>query len=294
MTSRVLVAIDLSEPSDEAVLQAAPYLATQGAALAVCHVLPALRVNALFPQRNQPATMATADFERAARDHIGAHLARIAPGVDAEIFIEFGDAYAGIVRCAETWSADLIVVASSGRTGLARMLLGSVAEKTVRYAHCPVLVARPRAGSGVVLAATDFSDPSLPAVAMGAEEAKRRGARLVVMHALDFTTVGMAVEQIVFANITTTSDGNVDQVLVDAAHRRLVEALRAVGAEGEVRVVNGGPASAIVRTADELRAEIVVVGTHGATGLRRLSLGNVAERVVRHAEGSVLAVRLRG
>jgi universal stress protein E len=294
MPSRTLVAIDLSEASDEAIRQAAPYAAQQGAALAVCHVLPALTVNALFPQRNQSATLAMTDLERAARDHIGARLSRIAPGVDVDVFVELGQAYAGIVRCAEAWAADLVVVASSGRTGLARMLLGSVAEKTVRYAHCPVLVARRHAGSRVVLAATDFSDPSLPAIAMGAEEAKRRGARLVVMHALDFMTVGMAAEEVAFAKIMTTSDGNVDHVLVDAAHRRLVEALRTVGAEGEVRVVDGSPASAIVRTADELQPEIVVVGTHGATGLRRLSLGNVAERVVRHAEGSVLAVRLGG
>jgi nucleotide-binding universal stress UspA family protein len=63
---------------------------------------------------------------------------------------------------------------------------------------------------------------------------------------------------------------------------------------GEARVLDGAPAATIVATAEELGAELIVVGTHGHTGLARLALGSVAESVLRNATCSVLAVRLDG
>jgi nucleotide-binding universal stress UspA family protein len=71
----------------------------------------------------------------------------------------------------------------------------------------------------------------------------------------------------------------------------LADALARTGAAGETRVMEGEAANAIVACAEELGAELVVVGTHGRTGLRRLALGSVAERVVRNASCSVLTVR---
>ena len=78
-----------------------------------------------------------------------------------------------------------------------------------------------------------------------------------------------------------------------AAASRLKQALESAGGEGEARVLDGSPATAIVQTAEDLPAELVVVGTRGRTGLSRLALGSVAERVIRAAGCSVLVVRLR-
>ncbi|MGC4095225.1 MAG: universal stress protein [Polyangiaceae bacterium] len=83
----------------------------------------------------------------------------------------------------------------------------------------------------------------------------------------------------------------VQQQMRDALRSTLQRAMERVGAEGEARVVEGSPAEAIVTCAAELAASLVVVGSHGRTGLRRLALGSVAESVIRGVSCSALAVR---
>ena len=82
-----------------------------------------------------------------------------------------------------------MVVAERGSSGLERVLLGTVAEQVVRYAPCAVLVARSSARSGHILAATDFSDPSLPALAAAVTEAGARGA-VAAFHAVAIPMLG--------------------------------------------------------------------------------------------------------
>jgi len=126
-------------------------------------------------------------------DALREQLARVAPGLESapEVFIELGSDHEQIVRRADEWRADLIAVGSHGRTGLRRLLLGSVADQIVRAASCAVLVARAER-QGVILAATDLTDPALPAIEAAAHEAKRRGRKLVVMHAMESAREGDA------------------------------------------------------------------------------------------------------
>jgi nucleotide-binding universal stress UspA family protein len=77
----------------------------------------------------------------------------------------------------------------------------------------------------------------------------------------------------------------------DTLRGLLDRAIAEAGAEGESRVVEGSAATEIVHLATELDAQLLVVGTQGRTGLARLALGSVAERVIRHASCSVLAAR---
>lgn len=293
MTKRIIAASDLSEASDEALRQAYARATSAGAELAVCHVLPELLgVSPLFPQQNAQNALQLANLEGEVRTALGEQLATCLPGAKAEIFIERGSGYAGIVRRAEAWAADVVVVGSHGRTGLPRLLLGSVAEQVVRHAHCPVLVARATTTRGVVLAATDLSDPSMPAISAAAEEARRRKARLVVVHAVAFGSIEVTLEEIVRDITRRGPGGNIDAQIRSNVEADLQRALAKCGAEGETRVVDGVPAAAIVRAADELGAELIVVGTRGRTGLARVALGSTADRIVRAAACSVLAVRL--
>ena len=71
----------------------------------------------------------------------------------------------------------------------------------------------------------------------------------------------------------------------------LEQTLTRLGISGEIRVLEGAAARSIIECAEELGAELVVVGTHGRTGLLRFALGSVAERVIRNAKSSVLCVR---
>jgi nucleotide-binding universal stress UspA family protein len=299
MHQRILVAVDLSEASLEALREAHVRAAATGAALAVCHVLPNLyNIHTLFPQDNQASMLGLAELEQRMRTALDDKVRSVVGSGEVTVFVEQGVDYAEIIRRAEAWSADLLVVGSQGHTGLPRLLLGSVAERVVRYASCPVLVVRPgpeRAidGQHCVLVATDLSDPSLPAVAAGVEEARRLGARLVVAHSLDLSESvwGAAVGNL-FGSTPVVPSEEVQRSVRDAMRTTLRQALDQLGATGEVAVLDGSPASAVVRYATELNAGLLVIGTHGRTGLARVALGSVADRIVRTADCSVLTVRL--
>lgn len=291
---KVLVAVDFGDSSLEALRQGRALAHALGAELAGCHVLPGTgELSGLFPEQSLGSAQALAGDDAAARRALLEH-ARARLGLElGHIFIERGSAYAEIVRRAESWGADYIAVGNHGRTGLARVVLGSVAERVVEHAHCSVLVARPVQKPGVVLVATDLSDASLPAVTEGAAAARRLGARLVVASTIEWTDPLSVAASELIGVAPAVAPPEVRATARDALRATLEQALVRVGATGEVRVLEGSAASELVRTADELAAELVVVGARGRTGLLRLALGSVAERVVRSASSSVLTVRHR-
>jgi nucleotide-binding universal stress UspA family protein len=292
MSRKVLAALDFGEPSLEALRQARTLAHGIGGTLAVCHVLPAVHdLSLIYPQGGvvvEAEQIAEVEQTRSALvKHASTEL-----GLELdEVFVERGKAYAEIVRRGEACGADFIVVGTHGRAGLARVVLGSVAERVARHAHCSVLVARPIHGNPVVVAATDLSDPSLPAITAGAAAAQRMGARLVVVSALDWTSPAAVQGLGVVAAVPALPPPALVQQARDVLRSTLEQAMERLGVAGEARVLEGSIASAIVACAEELGAELVVVGTHGRTGLARLALGSVAERVIRGAGCSVLAVR---
>lgn len=288
-----MAAMDSSDAGVEVLRTARAIAIARGGTLAAVHVATNLTdVRPLFPEHYSLNLVNALELERIAQHAFEKRLAEVEGGSEIESFFERGQAYAEIVRRAEAWKADLIVVGSHGETGLSRALLGSVAERVTRYAHCAVLCIRPHRRTGVVLVATDLSDPSLPAIARGAEEAKLRGATLVVAHALDTLLAGYLASAGVFfgSNVPVPS-----QEAQQQARANLLEVLRQamarVGAQGEAIVVDGAAVSGVVRTVDEQQADLLVVGTHGRTGLPRILLGSVAEQLVRLASCSVLVVR---
>jgi nucleotide-binding universal stress UspA family protein len=296
MTQRILVALDLS-PASLAALKSARALADErGATLAVVHVAAHYSdVQPFLPQSYGPNMTHHLELERLAREALERELTQVEGCSDVERFFEIGTPYAEIVRRAEAWNADLIVVGSQGKTGVSRALLGSVAEHVVRVAHCPVLVSRASRGSGVVMAATDLSDPSLPAVATAAEEARRRGASLTVVHAMEssLAAYGAAAAALFGSTVSVPSADDRKQVrewLVSA----LGDAMRGFGAQGEPLVVEGSVVASVVQAVEERRADLLVIGTHGRTGISRLLLGSVAEKLVRLVDCSVLVARMAG
>ena len=298
MLRKVLCASDLSEASDEAVRQAASYCEQAGSSLVVLHVEPSLErrawmeygLAALLPEEME-------GLEARAREALEAQLTRAGvrlPDLKAEVVASGEPIYAEIVRRSEAKGIDLLVVGSRGASGLARVLLGSVAEKVVRQAHCSVLVARPSPASGAILVASDFSPPSQAAMIAATQEVARRGqsARLAVTHCLDlpadalgpgywsFISPGSAI-----ANARAARKLNVEQ--------RLQKEVREAGLKASVTVEEGAPSTGIVRMAESMSAELVVLGSSGRTGLSRVLLGSVADSVIRRAPCSVLVVRGR-
>lgn len=287
----MLAVTDFSEAADVALRQASGYARMTEAKLTVLHVVPDfVRANPLFPQGSEDDINTEVELEKRALDELGERVKDVTgrPQYEVNLAVRIGTVEVAVVSYAEEHQVDTIVVGATGRTGLTRLLLGSTAERVVRYAHGAVLVARESAPSSRVLVATDLSEAALPAVERARAEAAWRGAKLELLHVIDLSSLGWAVAAGPFGGAPVP----VPQERLEEMRRIATEALRALGGpDAGIHVVEGSPRRAIVGTAEALQADLVVVGTHGRTGLRRMALGSVAEAVVRAAPCSVLVAR---
>jgi nucleotide-binding universal stress UspA family protein len=209
--------------------------------------------------------------------------------LDVEYQTTEGDAAEEILRSCDEMRCDLIVMGTHGRTGLWRLLAGSVAEAVLRRARCPVLALResetPRKADRdeVILHPTDFSECSERALRTARALAQDRGSRLILLHV-------MPLETVIYGTVPVPLD-------VRAVRDSL--ATLASGVDGPdlkypvaTRVTQGDAAAEIVRVAgDEPGCGLIVMGTHGRSGLGRLLMGSVAEAVLRSAACPVLTVK---
>ncbi len=147
----LLVTTDFSTSADRAIASAGDLAAALQAKLIVLHVMGAERPPVADPDRphfNVAKALFEADSEREeeARTSLAERAQALPEGVEVECVIKRGATVNGIVATAEEHSADMIVISSLGRTGLSRLLLGSVAEELTRVAQIPVLVWKPKGG----------------------------------------------------------------------------------------------------------------------------------------------------
>jgi nucleotide-binding universal stress UspA family protein len=196
-----------------------------------------------------------------------------------------------LTEAAEDPAVDLIVLGTHGRTGLARVLLGSVAEKIVRHAPCSVMVVRPDstiARFERILCATDFSDSSRDAMELAASLAKPGGKGIALLHVLDVPVpyAGEPHPPEIYRDLDRTSAAVLDKWAGELRTK--------VDVPVETRWRIGYAGAQILHAVDKEPAiDLVVMGSHGRTGLKRVFLGSVAEKVVRHARCPVLVARRR-
>lgn len=287
---RILVATDLSEAADLALREAHDRVGESGA-LMVCYARPKWpSPHPLAPASDSAEVRRLSDLDQRVREAVVMRVSACTGRRPDQFLVAVDDEepYAAIVKRAEEWGAGLVIVGYRGASGLTRMLLGGVAERVVRLAHCPVLVVRPNSGTRRIVVGTDFSDPAMPAIEAAFDEARRIDGRVTVVHSLDvrwLPTDGLGVPD------SAATALQLDELEADAAER-LDEVIRSRHVPAARRVMREGPATALLRAAEELEADLVVVGTRGRTGLSRVLLGSVAEAVVRSAGCSVLVVRL--
>jgi nucleotide-binding universal stress UspA family protein len=152
-------------------------------------------------------------------------------------------------------------------------------------------VARPHVPGGRVLAASDFSALGNAAIGAAADVARRSGRGLTVMHSLDvFPAPALGAGAPFGASWVTLPETTLRDVR-KAADATLRQELQANQTTGEALVADGPAVVTIVRAAESLPADVIVLGTKGHSTLRRLLLGTVAASVIRHAHCSVLIVR---
>lgn len=182
---------------------------------------------------------------------------------------------------------DVVAMGTHGRSGVDRVVLGSVTERVLRSVDVPVLTTRAASDDDPVayrdvLVPSDGSDPASVALDHGIAIADRFDARLTGLHVLQSRALG---------GVTVPSD--VLATLEDAGEaitHDVVERATAAGIEARGEIREGRPGDVITAFADEAGMDLVVMGTAGRTGIDRFLLGSTATRVLRQAGVPVMAV----
>lgn len=181
----------------------------------------------------------------------------------------------GIASAAGELGADLIVVAESDKSALTRMMVGDTTAKVIGLGACPVLVV-PRSAhlwEKRILLATDGSSHS---------ESALESAGQFALHA------GLPVSVV---SVVTSSHSEERRKEAERAVAASLQRMQALGVHAEGTVAEGRPDEAIVKAAESAGADLIVVGSHGRTGLTKILLGSVAQRVIGHAACPVLVVK---
>ncbi len=198
-----------------------------------------------------------------------------------------------IVEIATGRRAELIVVGNRGRGPLASMLLGSVSAEVVDHAPCPVLVVRSSL-DGPVLVAVDGSPSANTAVTYLAANRIVQGHPIHVLGVAHPIGVAAAWEAGALSPIALESleeQRKADRHDLEDGAARAVNRLRASGYDAQYSIVDGHAPQEIIERAAELGCGLIVMGSRGMTGLKRILVGSVARATLLHAAASVLIVR---
>jgi nucleotide-binding universal stress UspA family protein len=162
-----------------------------------------------------------------------------------------------------------------------RLMMGSVTAKVIGHAPCNVLVVPLNASVECrnILIATDGSEFSDAAAFEAIGIAKRCGSSLIVL------SVAYSDKEI------TLPEDREEIILAKDTVKKITELSEKEGIKAEGIVVQGKEYEGIIRTAKQKHADLIVVGSHGRTGIERLLMGSVTERVIGHAESAVLVVK---
>ncbi len=290
---RILLAIDGSRSSDQARDLVAALPLAEGDRVRVVTVAPTL---AELGGSSWPIAVDELDNEvvashQAALDAAEGELRAASARVAIEPTLLRGRPASLIVEAARTMPADLIVVGHRGHGRWASILLGSVAAEIVDQAPCPVLVARDET-LGPIILADDLSLHARAAESAVIDSPIFSGLPITVVTVVEEVYPPATVAALVH---TAAIDDYARSMEADrrAATTRSDEAARRLGhagLEASAEVRHGGAAHEIIAAAREHGAGLVVMGTRGQTGLRRLILGSVARKVMLHAPCSVLVV----
>jgi nucleotide-binding universal stress UspA family protein len=289
---RLLCATDLSPASGPAVEFAQRLAVASRAELLLVNVVPPMPVpleGGFDPGTYERLVQEAQDYARSRLDQLAERARQ--RGLSVAVHLEDGVAAPRILEAAERERADVLVLGTHGRTGLNRLLVGSVAEHVVQLATRPVITVRPQLAAGPgpdrpfdrILYPTDFSPAAHRAWPWVQALAERTGAQVDVLHVV----------------LEVVPDRHLDPAFLAQAAARIrkdaEESMERFVAgcglpRGRVRpqLGQGVEADAIVRAGAGV--DLIAMGTHGRTGFLRLALGSVTRRVLHDAPCPVLTV----
>jgi nucleotide-binding universal stress UspA family protein len=274
MSDEVVVGVDGTTSSREAVRWGADAAVARGAELVLVHAIGEIGWDEVL------LDVASSLLERSAED---AH--RVGPLLKVRTDIELDRPARCLVR--RSGSARLVVVGTRRMTPDRRVFSGSRAYEIAAAAHCSVAVVPAATGDfeNRVVVGADGSVDSVAAVVAGAREAQRHGAVLEVVHAWEEPTL-VQIQGHVPPELTAQ--------LREAEELVLAEATAGLGeqfpdVEVDRRLVKTQPATALLAAA--AHARLVVVGSRGLHGVSRLLVGSTSHAVILHSRRPVLVVR---
>jgi nucleotide-binding universal stress UspA family protein len=295
---RILCPTDLSEASVPSLKYASALARRYRAHVTVLHVVPSF----------EPMTVPSAGFmypmqvvSPMSRDEVLREMHKLVAGAGVEatnmtFVAEAGDPARMIVEQSLAAATDLVVMGTHGRSGFERLLIGSVAEKVLRKAPCPVLLVPPHAAVGTsadvtfrnILCPVDFSPSALQALGFALELAREGKATVRVLY---------AVELLPEEELRTNAHFNVPeyrQHVVEDALGRLNTLLAGESRSSiavEPMVAVGRAYREILRVAADAPTDLIVMGAQGRGGLGLTLFGSTTQQVVRAATCPVLTVR---
>jgi nucleotide-binding universal stress UspA family protein len=302
---RILCPIDFSDFSRRAFDHAVAIARWYDSTITLLHVSAIAPVVVYAPG---PAALPTAVLTHDDRDQLLASMKRFAEAeagssLSLEFEISEGNAATEILANAASTTTDLIVMGTHGRSGFERLVLGSVTEKVLRKAACPVLsvprhipdaVPAPSVLFKRILCAIDFSDCSLRALNHAMSLAQEADARLTVVHVIEVPPEAPAdFHESVFGAPRTLTE------YIAAAEEERRERLRDAVPEAvrayctvETLMPTGTPYREILRVASEQLSDLIVIGIHGRRAADLLFFGSTAQHIVRQASCPVLTLRM--
>ena len=293
---RILCPIDFSDASRHALAHAvalARWYESQIVALHVVHPEFVLQPPIMFA--DLPPYVAPSPAERQARQeelHAWLEPARQA-GLKADAVVDDGATVAGILARATSIPADLIVMGTHGLGGFERFVLGSVTEKVLRKAACPVMTVPPPAATTAalpykrLLCPVDFSESSLAALQFAFSLAKEADAHLTILHVFDWPpdeeTLVERFDAPEFHELVTQNvRGRLDALVTDDVR---------LWCSPETRVDYGKPYRRILESAERESDDLIVIGVRGRNPVDLTLFGSTANQVVRRASCPVLTLK---
>jgi len=228
-------------------------------------------------------------------------------GIETELRMDVGQVYKTILDAAHAVEADIIVLGGSTENEFKQRLLGGTATKVIGYADRDVLVIPKHAEVGLerILAATDGSAHGKNAVRKALDLAKKSGGKLDIIRVVEETDGLPAIEAFpggwpLFDTRESAGGAEpprfkdfMEQKIQDVRQRLQEEFDLAghAGVEATILTPTGRPWEELVRSSQCDGKALMVMGTHGRTGLKRLLMGSVTQRVIEHADCPVLVTK---
>lgn len=279
---RILFATDFSERSDRALRRATLLARNSSATLLLLHVIDNDRPARIIDSERDAAAEWLREQTRTLQQVDGL-------SVDSELAL--AAPAAAIADAANAAACDLLVLGQHRRQVLRDTFLGTTAERTISQVRCPVLVVNgpPVGDYRRVVLATDLSDASRRAAESAAALGIAAGAESFLLHVFEVPGVRLAAGRALTEEVR-------EDTLYSArktAAQQLQEFARSSGASDAKQLLRHEDTSAgneILLAADEVSADLIVMGTRGRSGFEKLVMGSVAEEVLRRAARDVLVV----